>query len=70
MFFLCTTISEDKSLYPASGEAFGAVKILDDAMPVVSEKNADELSPWAHSSLRGKAFVARTVAGDLPEMTW
>lgn len=47
----------DKSSYPASGEAFGAVKILDDSFQVVSEKGPDELSPWAHSSLRGKAFV-------------
>lgn len=53
--------TEDKSLYSASGEAFGAVKILEDSLPVVSEKGPDELSPWAHSSLRGRAFAAWTV---------
>lgn len=52
--------TEDTSLYSASGEAFGAVKILEDSLPVVSEKGPDELSPWAHSSLRGKAFAAWT----------
>jgi hypothetical protein len=53
--------TKDKSSYPASGEAFGAVKILDDSFQVVSEKGPDELSPWAHSSLRGKAFATWTL---------
>lgn len=47
----------DKTVYPTSEETFGTVKIMEDSLPMVSERNPDELSPWAHSSLRGKAFV-------------
>ena len=51
--------AQDKTVYPSSEETFGTVKIMEDSLPMVSERNPDELSPWAHSSLRGKAFVAR-----------
>ena len=45
--------AEDSRAYEVSD----AAKIVESALPIVSERNPDELAPWAHSSLQGKAFV-------------
>lgn len=47
----------DSRAYEVSDAAFGTAKIVESALPIVSERNPDELAPWAHSSLQGKAFV-------------
>lgn len=47
----------DKRQYLLPDSSFGTYKVLESALPVVSQRNPDELAPWGHSSLRGKAFV-------------
>ncbi|CAE7244822.1 unnamed protein product [Symbiodinium pilosum] len=46
----------DKRQYLLPDASFGSYKVLDSALPIVSLRK-DELAPWGHSSLRGKAFV-------------
>ena len=48
---------QDKRQYLLPDSSFGTYKVLESALPVVSQRNPDELAPWGHSSLRGKAFV-------------
>ncbi|CAE7232846.1 unnamed protein product [Symbiodinium sp. CCMP2592] len=47
----------DKRQYLLPDSSLGTYKVLESPLPIVSQRNPDELAPWGHSSLRGKAFV-------------
>ena len=53
--------AQDKTVYPSSEETFGTVKIMEDSLPMVSERNPDELSALGTLLPSGKGLCCSAI---------